>query len=147
MSTWSPGTPRRRGSRWWVAVLTFAVGIGVGVLLVGLLGSGTPSLGSQAPPSPSSGPGASASPSVVTSSTGGAGVSANAACIEALRDARNVYDVVNGIGTAISPPDFSQLDSIVRKLQPLQPQLQNHLRDCNITTGVGGPATASPSDG
>lgn len=135
----------RRGSRWWVWVVVFLVGIGVGILAVGMLSVGVPTFRRPAAAATTAsvtqpGPAPSGSPTVGP----GAQVRANAACLQAIRDAQDVYGVINGLGQALTAVDLARLDTIVRQLQPLQPRLQGHLRDCNVDTQVE-PGNLSPS--
>lgn len=132
-------TPQRR-SRWWIPVLTFVVGIGVGVLIVGLLNTSTPDFAAaqSAPPAPPSPAGGQSVPAA-----GSARV--NAACLRVINGAQDVTTTLSEVGPAIRDVNLQQLDDIVRRLQPIQTRLQNDLQDCRIEAEVSGTPSPMPS--
>ena len=133
-------TPPRRGSRWWIAVLTFVVGVGVGVLVVGFLTRSTPDFSAAQSPSP-----------MTPSPTGGQGVPAaasaqvNAACLRVINEAQDIATILSEAGPAITAVNLQQLDDIVRRLQSIQARLDEDLRGCKVEAQVNRPATAVPS--
>lgn len=137
--------PVPRRSRWWVAGIAFVAGVVVGVLAVGLLSSGNPdfsSVGRQPTPSSSApSPGASGTVAV----TGQAEV--NAACLRVINAAQDVYTILAEVDDAASATDLQQLDDIVRRLEPIQPRLEQGLRDCRVQTGVAGGVGSASSPG
>jgi hypothetical protein len=134
------GVPSRRRSRWWIAVLTFVAGIAVGVLIVGLLDTSTPdfsAVGSTPPATPSP-TGSQALPV-----EGSARV--NAACLRVISEARDVTTILGEVGPAITAVNLQQLDDIVRRLQSIQPRLENDLGDCQVETDVSPTPSPAPS--
>lgn len=137
------GSNNRR-SRWWIAVLTFVVGVGVGVLAVGLLDSSRPDLQSA---SESASP-AAPPPTGVQSMPVTASAQVNAACLRVINEAQDVSIVLSEIGDAATPVDLQQLDDMIRRLQSIQPRLKRDLSDCRVETTIGTPSgarSASPA--
>lgn len=132
--------PSRRRSRWWIAVLTFVAGIAVGVLIVGLLDTSTPEF-SVVPSAPPTTPSPTGGQSVPV--TGGARV--NAACLRVINEAQDITTILGEVGPAITAVNLQQLDDIVRRLQTIQPRLQNDLRDCQVEADVSSTPPAVPS--
>ena len=138
-------SPTRAGGRWpwWVAAITFVVGLVVGVIAVGLLSSGKPDFPTAA--------GSAGSPDTRTSpfpTTAGASAEVNASCLQVINEAQELYNILNGVGEAAADVDLQRLDDIVRQLQPIQPRLQRDLQNCNVNTGVGsapGPSAPTPT--
>lgn len=134
-------TPRR--SRWWLTLLTFGVGVVVGVIAVGLLSAGKsdfPSSGSTLPSTAATGE--------PTSPAAGASAVAqvNPACLQVINEAQQISNILAGVGNAAADVDLQRLDDIVRQLQPIQPKLQRDLKVCRVSADVGyGPASASPT--
>jgi hypothetical protein len=126
--------------------LTFAIGLAVGVVIAGLLGRA-----SQDPPAatgPSAPPSAVASPtpSAVNPADPSAGAQVNAACLRVIDDAREVHDILAGVGEATADVDLQRLDDMVRELQPIEPRLGSDLRDCDVEARLGSTSsTDSPS--
>ena len=132
--------PSQRRSRWWIAVLTFVAGIGVGVLIVGFLDASTPNFApvQSAPPAP---PSATGSPSVPA----GASARVNAACVRVINEAQDVATILSEVGPAITSVNLQQLDDIVRRLQSIEGRLENDLRECRVEAEVGSTPVPSPS--
>jgi len=132
--------PSQRRSRWWIAVLTFVAGIGVGVLIVGFLDASTPDFApvQSAPPAP---PSPTGSPSV----PGGASARVNAACVRVINEAQDVATILSEVGPAITSVNLQQLDDIVRRLQSIEGRLENDLRECRVEAEVGSTPVPSPS--
>jgi hypothetical protein len=131
--------PPQRRSRWWIAVLTFVAGVGVGVLIVGFL-------------STSSEPSAVQNPSPMTPSpTGGQNVPAaasaqvNAACLRVINEAQDIATILSEAGPAITAVNLQQLDDIVRRLQSIQARLDDDLRGCKVEAQVNRTPMAAPS--
>jgi len=133
--------PSQRRSRWWIAVLTFVAGIGVGVLIVGFLNASTPDFApvQSAPPAP---PSPTGSPSV----PGGASARVNAACVRVINEAQDVATILSEVGPAITSVNLQQLDDIVRRLQSIEGRLENDLRDCRVEAGARSSDEQSPSN-
>jgi hypothetical protein len=131
----------QRRSRWWVAVLTFVVGVAVGVLAVGLLDTRTPDFQSASGSAPPAGP----SPSGLQSVPVAASAQVNAACLRVINEAQDVATVLGEVGPAITAVDLQQLDDIVRRLQSIQPRLERDLSDCRVETAVGSTPSGSPT--
>ena len=130
----------QRRSRWWIPVLTFVVGIGIGVLAVGLLNTSTPDFAAaqSAPPAPPTPAGSQNAPAA-----GSARV--NAACLRVINGAQDVSTTLAEVGPAIHDVNLQQLDDIVRRLQPIQTRLQNDLQDCKVEADVSGSPSPEPS--
>jgi hypothetical protein len=132
--------PPQRRSRWWIAVLTFVVGVGVGVLIVGFLSRSTPDPPTVQSPSP-----------MTPSPTGGQGVPAaasaqvNAACLRVINEAQDIATILSEAGPAITAVNLQQLDDIVRRLQSIQARLDDDLRGCKVEGQVNRTPTAGPS--
>lgn len=130
----------QRPSRWWIAVLTFIVGVVVGVLTVGLLAIRWPDFQSAQP----SAPPATASPSGGQSLPVGGSAQVNAACVRVINDAQDVSIMLSEVGPAASAVNLQQLDDIVRRLQSIQPRLKRDLSDCRVEPTGGGTPSAEP---
>jgi hypothetical protein len=130
----------QRPSRWWIAALTFIVGVVVGVLTVGLLDIGRPdflSAQTSAPP-------ATPSPAGGQSVPVAASAQVNAACLRVIDDAQDVSIILSEVAPAASAVNLQQLDDIVRRLQSIQPRLERDLSDCRVETG-GTPSAEPPA--
>jgi hypothetical protein len=132
--------PPQRRSRWWIAVLTFVAGVGVGVLIVGFLSTSK------------SDPSAVQNPSPMTPSpTGGQSVPAaasaqvNAPCLRVINEAQDIATILSEAGPAITAVNLQQLDDIVRRLQSIQARLDDDLRGCKVEAQVNRTPTAAPS--
>jgi hypothetical protein len=132
--------PPQRRSRWWIAVLTFVVGVVVGVLIVGFLDKTAPDF-SAAPSAPPTSPSPAASQSVPAA----ASAQVNAACLRVINEAQDVATILSEVGPAITAVNLQQLDDIVRRLQSIQARLDDDLRNCKVEGQVNGTSTAMPS--
>jgi hypothetical protein len=132
--------PNQRRSRWWIAVLTFVVGVGVGVLAVGLLDTSRPDF----QPSSESAP-PTTQPTGVQSVPVAASAQVNAACLRVINEAQDVSSVLSEVGPAVTTVDLQQLDDIVRRLQSIQPRLERDLSDCRVETAVVNTPSPGPS--
>jgi hypothetical protein len=131
--------PSQRRSRWWIPVLTFVVGIGVGVLIVGLLDTSTPDFSAVQSASP-----ATPSPTESQSVPAGAGARVNDACLRVINGAQDINTILSEVGPAITAVNLQQLDDIVRRLQSIQKRMENDLRDCKVDADVSGTPSAEP---
>lgn len=131
--------PRRRRP-WWLLVALFVAGLVCGVLLVGLLSSGTPDFVAESRQAA-----ASASPSPSASVEVAAEARVNAACLRVINDGQDVYSALAGLDEALDDVDLGALDDIVRRLQPVESRLGRDLQDCEvIVEQPDEPATPSP---
>jgi hypothetical protein len=123
--------PPQRRSRWWIAVLTFVVGVAVGVLVVGLLTTSTPdfSAAPSAPPTTTSPTGSQSVPAAASAQV-------NAACLRVINEAQDITTILTEVGPAITAVNLQQLDDIVRRLQSIQARLDDDLRDCKVDAQV-----------
>jgi hypothetical protein len=132
--------PPQRRSRWWIAVLTFVVGVVVGVLVVGFLDKTAPDF-SAAPSGPPTGPSPAGSQSVPAA----ASAQVNAACLRVINEAQDVATILSEVGPAITAVNLQQLDDIVRRLESIQARLDDDLRNCKVEAQVNGTSTPVPS--
>jgi hypothetical protein len=132
--------PPQRGSRWWIAVLTFVAGVVVGILIVGYLDRSNPDF-SSAPSAPPTSPSPAGSQDVPA----GASAQVNAACLRVINEAQDVATILGETGPAITAVNLQQLDDIVRRLQSIQARLDDDLRDCEVEAQVNSTPTAVPS--
>jgi hypothetical protein len=132
--------PPQRRSRWWIAVLTFVAGVGVGVLIVGFLTWSTPDP-SGARSAPPTSPSAAGSQSVPAA----ASAQVNAACLRVLNEAQDIAAILSEAGPAITAVNLQQLDDIVRRLQSIQALLDDDLRGCKVEGQVNRTPTAAAS--
>lgn len=131
----------RRRSRWWIAAITFVLGIGIGVVLTGLLSSSTTSFVAASGPNVGSG----SSPTAPDTVPMAAQAEVNQACLRVINEAQAVYVIISGVGEAAEEVDLQRLDDIVRRLQPIEPRLRQDLQDCTVDVTLGNPPTAPPS--
>lgn len=143
-STPSATPAQTRRLRWWVAGITFVVGLVFGIIAVGLLRLGTPEFGAQA------GPGAGTTAPTPAPSAGGtvpvvAEARVNAACLSVINEAQDLHAVLTGLDEAITDVDLQALDDIVRRLQPIDARLGRDLQRCEVDTEVVTNPTQSAS--
>lgn len=119
--------------RWWVAVTLLGVGVVVGVLLVGLLNAGRPDFATAADQNGATVP---RSPATAGQVPVAAEARVNAACLRVINEAESITGVLVNVPGATREVDLQQLDDLVRRLQPLQPRLQQDLRDCKVSADV-----------
>lgn len=140
-STGSSGVQRtpRRAARWWLAAGTFVVGLAAGVIISGLLASGSasPIAGNVSPdtvPLTTAVVGSTAAASSVAPSSGASvQIIVNQACLRAINEGQDAYDAINKIGDAVRNFNLTTLDDVIRQLQPLQGALRSDLSDCHVT--------------
>lgn len=130
-------TTRPAGGRWWLPVGTFVAGVAVGVVGLGLL-SGSPAA------STSTGQERSGSARTVpTTVPVTATARVNEACLRVINDAQAVYSVLSGTGQLEPDVDLQQVDDLVRRLEPLQPRLEQDLPACQVSIAEP-PVTPGP---
>ncbi|RFU23258.1 hypothetical protein D0Z06_01020 [Geodermatophilus marinus] len=76
----------------------------------------------------------------------GARFQVNNACLGALNAAQDAYLALDDLGRAAMDLDAARLDEVVRRLQPVQTQLEADLEACQVTTAVSGGRQPSPDD-
>lgn len=152
MVTAETTTPSRgRRWRWWLPVITFFLGLAVGIIVVGLLGWGTPDFPTATGPTATADSTAGQPSPPVASPTAGAEAQVNAACLRVISEAQQVYNIIAGVGEAADDVDLQRLDDMVRQLQPIEPLLKRDLEACNVDTSIernpgASPASPSPTD-
>ncbi|WP_324277669.1 hypothetical protein [Blastococcus brunescens] len=67
----------------------------------------------------------------------------NGACLGAFNAAEDAYGTMDELGQAAAALDAAQLDELVRRLQPLQRQLEADLAACRVTAIDDPPAEGS----
>ncbi|WP_116451856.1 hypothetical protein [Blastococcus litoris] len=119
-----------------VVAVVFLLGLTLGAVTVGLL--------SDSAPLPAAGqPGADAGdgPLIDVDLDQDPGpFQVNAPCLRAFNAAQDAYVAMDDLGQAAAALDAAQLDEVVRRLQPLQQQLETGLAACRVT------AVDDPSD-
>lgn len=136
----TPETP----SRWWIAAITFVVGVVVGVVAVGVLSAGKQDFGRTAQDGSSPGATSAAPSGVETAGVTGSAV-VNVACLRVINEAQDVYTILTEVHQAVTDVDLQQLDDIVRRLQPIERRLRTDLQDCRVKTTIDrGPSRGTP---
>lgn len=136
------GTPAERDrSPWWLAAVTFVVGLVVGIVTVGLLNAGTPDFVTANEPEATD---AATSPAP-TSASAGVQAQVNAACLRVINEAQDTNTVLADVLQATKDVDLRKLDEIVRQLQAIQPRAARDLKACRVDTGVTGGSTGGPT--
>jgi hypothetical protein len=154
-----PGTPAgagphpatEPGGRWagvrvgLVMAAVLVLGLTLGAVAVGLLS------GSDPPPTAAE-PGGAADGGLTVGPfprTGGE-FRVNAACLGAINAAQDAFAAIDELSEAAAALDAARLDEVVRRLQPLQPQLEEDLAACEVTpladASVGGSPPAPPTE-
>ena len=137
-----PAPPRRRTTRWLITGV-FVLGAVLGV--AGTLVWGGTSTSSAPPPARTT---ETPPPSPVPAPGTGEGgqITVDAACLRAIQAAQSAYAAISDAGDALSSLDAARLDELVRRLQPIQDQLQADSAACHVAGGTGSAvATPSPS--
>jgi hypothetical protein len=140
----SPTTPRPRASgpfSWILAAVAFVLGIGAGAATVALLGGDSNRLPATVTTTASPGTNGAAAGTETADVT--AQITVNEACVSALNAAQDAYLAIAELGDAARQFDVGRLDEIVRRLQPLQANLQSDIAACNITANAPGGAGSS----
>ena len=139
-----PVTRRRRGGpfAWVLAGVAFVLGIGVGAVAIALLSEDSPGLPAAAPTTVSVPPATSAASGTETAAVT-AQITVNDACVRAINASQDAYQAITELGDAAKQFDIARLDAIVRRLQPIQTNLQNDIAACNITTKVSASAPST----
>ena len=70
-------------------------------------------------------------------------ITVNDACVRAINASQDAYQAITELGDAAKQFDIARLDAIVRRLQPIQTNLQNDIAACNITTKVSASAPST----
>ena len=70
-------------------------------------------------------------------------ITVNDACIRAINASQDAYQAITELGDAAKQFDIARLDAIIRRLQPIQTNLQNDIAACNITTKVSASAPST----
>jgi hypothetical protein len=128
-----------------VMAAVFVLGLTFGAVAVGLLSGSTP------PPVAATSDGAAGGGVTVGPfpRTGGE-FRVNAACLGAVNAAQDAYSAIDELSEAAAALDAARLDEVVRRLQPLQPQLEEDLGACEVTPladpSTGGSVPATPTD-
>lgn len=136
----TPETP----SRWWIAAITFFVGVVVGVVAVGLLSAGKQDFDRTAGDGSSPGATSAAPSGLETSGVTGSAV-VNVACLRVINEAQDAYTTLTEVDQAATDVDLQQLDDIVRRLQPIERRLRTDLQDCRVKTTIDrGPSRGTP---
>ncbi len=135
---------RRRGGAfaWILAGVAFVLGIGVGAVAMALLSEDSQPLAAAAPTTVTAAP-ATGAPSGTETAAMTAEVTVNEACVRAINTAQDAFRAITELGDAAKQFDIARLDEIVRRLQPIQANLQNDIAACNITTKVSASAPSA----
>ncbi len=140
--------------RWVVPAVTFVVGLGIGMLILGAIRSSSGSISAETP---------TVTTTVTSAPTGTAGASGTAGtavataripaeCLQVDDDARRLADLANQAVTAAGSLDAGRLSDIVRQMGETQKTLSTHAATCRsasatVTTAppVSTSATATES--
>ena len=131
----------RRATRWWLAAGTFVIGIVAGAIIAGLLSEGSSAavVGSPAASAASSASASAAAASSAAASSSAQAVPSKTAqvivsdeCLRAINASQDAYAAISQIADAVRNLDLSQLDTIIRQLQPLQSRLQDDIKACQV---------------
>ena len=63
--------------------------------------------------------------------------------VRAINASQDAYQAITELGDAAKQLGIARLDAIVRRLQPIQTNLQNDIAACNITTKVSASAPST----
>jgi hypothetical protein len=138
-----PVARRRRGGpfAWILAGVAFVLGIGLGAVAIALLSEDPTGVPAAAPTTVSAPQATSAAKGTETAAVT-AQITVNDACVRAINASQDAYQAITELGDAAKQFDIARLDTIIRRLQPIQTNLQNDIAACNITTNV---AASTPS--
>lgn len=124
-----------------VGLVTFALGVGAGVIIVFATGAG----GSTQPAAlPSQSPRPTASAAVAPPLARSGSLTLDAACLRALSAAETVSADLRSAAVAARTFNAAGLDAIVRQLQVIQPNLRSALSACHAVAQAP-PAGVTPS--
>ena len=139
-----PVARRRRGGpfAWILAGVAFVLGIGVGAVAITLLSEDPQGLPTVATTTVSAPPATSTDLGTETAAVT-AQITVNDACVRVINASQDAFQAITELGDAAKQFDIARLDAIVRRLQPIQTNLQNDIAACNITTKVS--ASAPPT--
>ena len=144
----SGGAGLNRAGQWWLAAGALVVGLVLGAITVGLLSEGSPSLSQQQAEAASSAAG-STGPTTTVDSTAASGATAevivNDACLRAVNAAQSALTAFQDIGEAARTFNAAELDSIIRRLQPLRTTLLDDVNACEVTTKLPNGVTVASS--
>lgn len=144
----SGGAGLNRAGQWWLAAGTLVVGLVLGAITVGLLSEGSPSP-SQLQAGPESSAVGSVGSTIAVSSAAASGATAevivNDACLRAVNAAQNALSAFDDIGEAARTFNAAELDSIIRRLQPLRTTLFDDVDACKVTTKLPNGVTIASS--
>jgi hypothetical protein len=136
---------RRAGGRirWWIVPITFLAGTVAGVLVVGLLSSGTPDFVRASREAAANAP----TPSDPAQFPVTSEARVNAACLRVINAAQDISTILSGVDEATNDVDLQRLDDIVRQLQPIENRLRADLTECQVDAiqSGGTPPTPEPS--
>ena len=141
------GAGLNRAGQWWLAAGALVVGLVLGAVVVGLLSEGSPTasqLEAGAESSESSNESTTAASSTPQSGAT-AEVIVNDACLRAVNAAQNALAAVEDIGEAARTFNAAELDSIIRRLQPLRTSLVDDVNACKVTTKLPNGVTVASS--
>jgi len=138
---------RRAGVRWLLAAVTFVIGLFVGGIIVGFASSPAEpvvarSTVTMTPAAPPTAPAPTGSPAAAGEA------SVNSACLRAVNDAQSSYTVLGQLFGAVRGFDLGKLDSLIRRLQPMQAALKQDFAACHVSGHLAAPSvapSASPS--
>ncbi len=137
-----PAAPRSRAAGFrtgLVLAVVFALGLVAGAVTVGLLG------GTAAPATvPAEEPVEGGLLPDVAVPTAGTQFRVTPPCLRAVNAAQDASAAVEDLGEAAAALDAARLDEVVRRLQPLQAQLEADLAACQVTP-VDDPAGETPA--
>lgn len=144
----SGGSGLNRAGQWWLAAGALVCGVVLGAIAVGLLSEGSPSP-SQLQAGAESSAAGSTGTSIAVNTTAASGATAevivNDACLRAVNAAQNALSAFNDIGEAARNFNAAELDSIIRRLQPLQTTLLDDVNGCKVTTKLPNGVTIASS--
>jgi hypothetical protein len=130
-------------TRWWIVPITFLGGIVAGVLVVGLLTSGTPDFVRASREAAANAPTPSGPAQFPVTSE----ARVNAACLRVINAAQDISTILSGVDEAANDVDLQRLDDIVRQLQPIENRLRDDLTECQVEAVQSGgtPPTPEPT--